>query len=119
MKIRALVSTLIFILALLIVFGNFAAASDTKAFFDSVFAGDYAEVKRLIEEGTDVNAKDEFGFTALLFTARAGHTDITKLLIESGADVEAMNYVGHTALQYAENKRHTEMVKLLKEAGAK
>ena len=84
MKARMLISTLIFILALLIVFGSFAAASDTKAFFDSVIAGDYAKVKRLIEEGMDVNAKS-FENTALLFAAHAGHTDIAKLLKEAGA----------------------------------
>ena len=37
-----------------------------EIFFQTVMSGDYAEVKRLIEKGSDVNVQDNDGNTALM-----------------------------------------------------
>jgi len=42
-------------------------------------------VKLLLDAGTDVNAKDESGSTALIEATSRGHTDIVQLLKEYGA----------------------------------
>ena len=42
-------------------------------------------VKLLLNAGTDVNAKDESGSTALMEATSRGHTDIVQLLKEYGA----------------------------------
>ena len=84
----------------------------------SIKIGDYAEVKRLIDKGKDVNKPNNAGETALMWTTWGGHIDIVKLLIEAGADVNAREFFGDTALIWATWERHTEVVKLLIEAGA-
>jgi ankyrin repeat protein len=43
-------------------------------------------VKLLIEEGADVNARDDAGLTALMIALGRGHTDVAQFLIEAGAE---------------------------------
>jgi len=45
----------------------------------------YAEVKKIIEEGADVNVKSNNGYTALMGASQEGHTEILQLLKEAGA----------------------------------
>ena len=69
-------------------------------------------VKLLIVHGADVTARDN---SAVLWASNNGHIDVVKLLIEHGADVTA--YGNHSILNASENG-HTDVVKLLIERGA-
>ena len=75
MKTKTLVSILILVLSVLIITGGCATTPKTQeeregvnqeVFFKSVKGGDFAEVKMLIEAGTDVNTQATEGFTALM-----------------------------------------------------
>jgi len=46
-------------------------------------------VRILINAGMQVKAKDEAGFTALMYAAGNGHTETAKTLIDVGADMNA------------------------------
>jgi len=59
------------------------------------------EVKRLIECGADVNAKNEDGKTPLLNAVESGHIDVMSCLIEHRASVNAKNEDGETPLFWA------------------
>jgi len=93
-------------------------------FFDASENGDVKEVRRLIDTGAYVNARDGSirnsirNYTALILASRYGHIEIVKLLIVAGADVNAKGGIGNTALQGASRYGHTEMVKLLRAVGA-
>jgi len=50
---------------------------------------DLSRVKTLIEEGTDVNARDEFGCTPLHWAVLAESPDVADFLIAKGADINA------------------------------
>jgi ankyrin repeat protein len=76
------------------------------------------KVKQLLEEGADVNAKDDFGKTALMWACEYGYKEIAELLIEKGADLNAQDKYGLTALIYATKWSQKEVVKLLLEKGA-
>jgi cytohesin len=51
----------------------------------AVFAGDTETCELLIELGADVNAKTEFGMTALDYAKKMNHQSIVELLIQEGA----------------------------------
>jgi ankyrin repeat protein len=87
--------------------------------------GRLEEVKRLLDEGVDVNAKEKGGQTALVMAAMNGHTNTVKLLLGKGADINAgwpeifdPDLPGGTALMHAAKNGHIEVVRLLVDNGA-
>ena len=75
-------------------------------------------VKLLIDNGADLNHKNNGGVTALRTAAREGRTEVVKLLIDNGADQNIKDVDGWTALMYAAWNGSTEVVKLLIDNGA-
>ena len=64
--------------------------------------GDIDGLQGLIKYNkVDINATDQFGWTALMCAARSGHRACVKLLLEKGADVKLQNNQGHTAKDIA------------------
>ena len=84
--------------------------------FKSASNGNFREIKRLIDGGADVNARNEYGNTPLIEAAQKGHSEAAKVLIDAGAEVDACNK-GRTALISAAGW-HKETVELLIAAGA-
>ena len=84
---------------------------------NAVIEGDIQAVKQHLAAGTDVNAKDEDGWTPLHSAAFEGHKEVVALLIAEGADVNAMDG-GFTPLHYAAWNGHKEVAELLIENGA-
>jgi ankyrin repeat protein len=84
------------------------------------YFGQIAVVKQLIEDGADLESKDdEYGRTPLSWAAENGHEPVVKLLIEKGADLESKdNEYGRTPLSWAAENGHDSVVKLLVEEGA-
>ena len=80
--------------------------------------GEVDTVKRLIEAGADVDARDFGGLTALMLTVRNGHAEIVKILLEAGADLNAQDDDGETALLKAARGGQTEVVNILITASA-
>ena len=76
------------------------------------------EVIRLIQAGTDVNARDNIGYTALMWAAHYDEVDAAKALIQAGADVNAKDNIGYTALMVTVGKGSFDVAKVLIEAGA-
>ncbi len=74
----------------------------------------------LLAAGADVNAKNDYGWTALMMAVFHDHVENAKLLLEAGADVNAKNNRGLTALMMAAQyfHDHVENAELLLEAGA-
>ena len=83
----------------------------------NISVGDTALVKRLLDEGADINAKDN-GFTLLMKAATEGYLKTAKLLIDRKADVDARSNEGGTALISAAMVGYTQIVELLINAGA-
>jgi len=67
----------------------------------------------LINRGANVNAKDGFGMTSLMWASYNGDVELVKLLLEKGAD-KNIEVKGQTALSAAEEKGFTEIIELLK-----
>ena len=80
--------------------------------------GDIAEVKRLIDGGADINAKNEDGLTPLHYAAGNGHTETALALVKARADIHATNKDKGTPLHWAAEKGKTETALALVNAGA-
>ena len=79
--------------------------------------GDIKNVRELLANGADVDAKDKDGETALHWAACSGKVDIATFLIENGADVDAKSNYGKTALHWAAFFGHVDVAKILIENG--
>jgi hypothetical protein len=81
--------------------------------------GDEAVVQELLLKGVDVNAKTEYGVTALAFAAGKGHIAVVRLLLENKADVNTKDtFYGSSPLDNAATNGHAKVVELLLESGA-
>jgi len=72
----------------------------------------------LLNEGADVNAKNNEGSTALILAAQLNKKDIVELLLNKGADVHATNLNGYTALMLAAAKGQGDVICPLMRKGA-
>jgi len=75
-------------------------------------------VELLLQAGADINAKNNYGWTALMWASKYGYKDVVKLLIKAGADINAKTYSGWTALISASGNGHIDVVELLLQTGA-
>ncbi len=69
-----------------------------KDFVNLWKSGNVSEIEEAINNGVNVNAKNNTGFTALMWAIDKGCTEIAELLINSGADVNVKSNKGITAL---------------------
>ncbi len=91
---------------------------DNNELFAAVRSGDANLVADLINEGADIHAKDNKGFTSLHEAAKHGHLDIVEKLIEKGADIHAKTNRGYTPLYLAALNGNLQVVRKLIEKGA-
>jgi ankyrin repeat protein len=72
----------------------------------------------LIENGADVDLKNEKGWSALSLACREGSAKTVKVLIDHGADLESRTPEGCTPLMSAAQRGSEPVIRLLVEAGA-
>jgi uncharacterized protein len=51
---------------------------------DAIKRGDVPHVRKLLDRGTDVDARDRYGQTALMLAAHAGDRAVVEVLIARG-----------------------------------
>ena len=80
--------------------------------------GDTTKVKNLLKKGVDINERDNFGRTPLIYAALNGHDRIINLLLESHADIHAKDDFDQTAFIAAVNRGHVNTAEILLKNGA-
>lgn len=70
-------------------------------------------VRRRIEAGHALDARDSFGQTALHWAAKYESAEIVRLLVEAGANPRAKDEDGETPLQTARNKGRDAIAEIL------
>lgn len=95
--------------------------SSSEALLLAVEDGEYAAVRRLVEQGADIEVRDANGNTPLNLAAAFGYLDITRYLIDHKANVDTRNAKGETPLISAVSKygsNRDSIVRLLLEKDA-
>ncbi|MGH9768621.1 MAG: ankyrin repeat domain-containing protein, partial [Blastocatellia bacterium] len=81
--------------------------------------GDLEAVKSLIAKGANVNARTNYGATALHFAADRGHLEVIKVLVEAGADVNAKDdFYKMPPLSMAMMRKHKDVIAYLQQAAS-
>ena len=112
-------------LAALIALAQAPAPTKAEQLQDASRKGDAAAVKKLLDEGVDVNTKFRYNATAIFFACDAGHLDVVKVLLDKCAGLTIKDtFYGFTPLMLAvsparkKTPAHTEIAKLLVAKGA-
>jgi ankyrin repeat protein len=95
---------------------SLAKAGD--ALIDAARSDDPSAVAALMRQGTDVNARDEDGTTALAWAANHSNIAMAELLLVKGANPDLTNELGIGPLSLAITNGVPTMVKLLLSKGA-
>ena len=84
---------------------------------EAIKRGDVQNVRDLLDRGSDVNARDRHGQTALMLAAHAGHRQVVEALIAHRANLNTTAKYGLSALMLALVAGHAEVALLLADAG--
>jgi ankyrin repeat protein len=91
---------------------------DDIAMIIAASTGNLPVLKRLIDDGLDVDHHDFTGNTPLIHAARYARVEMVDYLLQRGADVNASTHWGTTALKEAVRKGSREVTQALLDAGA-
>lgn len=89
-----------------------------KELFNAINNNDVNEVRRWINSGVDINAKNICGNTPLIEACMIDNYEIAEVLIEAKADVNAESDLGYTAMMEAYINKNIKIIKLLMLNGA-
>lgn len=94
-------------------------AARNKALLHAAKSGNVDNVRKLLDEGADIEARTGFWEnTPLIAAAWRGQAEVVRLLLDRGAKIEAVNAIRDTALNIAVQNGNADTVKLLLERGA-
>ena len=110
-------------------------AQGADNFFQVCAKGTVADIRRALDAGAKINAKDNKGMTALMYAAKDNiHPEVITVLLEAAdefnrkrpwyklgkkVDINDVDREGKTALMYAAESNSLDMVQVLLKAGAK
>jgi ankyrin repeat protein len=94
------------------------ACADTQRLVAAADAGDLAALRRLLDAGEPVDARDARRRTALLAATHANRIEAARLLIERGADVNAKDDIQDSPYLYAGARGRLEILRMTLAAGA-
>jgi len=94
------------------------ACADEKPSVDSdphklASLGDTVALKRLIEQGSEVNAIDEYKNTPFILAAKGGYIETIEMLLSQGADINTKGCGGLTALHQAALQQKDRVLEVL------
>jgi ankyrin repeat protein/beta-lactamase regulating signal transducer with metallopeptidase domain len=90
-----------------------AKGAEIPALHLAAYRGDLEKLKRLLEEGANVNAPAMYDITPLHAAANGGNKDVVQLLIGRGANVDARDAGRVPPLYYAALHNYEDIVDLL------
>jgi len=92
---------------------DYLGAEKRPAIHQATLDGLIEKVQRMVEQGIDVNSRDDYGRTPLHIASAENHTIDMRVLIELGAAINAQDKQGRTPLMYAAAGAKGDAVALL------
>jgi ankyrin repeat protein len=95
-----------------------ARARQNDDWIEAVKVNDTATMQSLVEQGANLEARDDIGRTALMLTTMTGARRAVQTLLRKGVQVNAQDNAGKSALAWAALSDQPELARLLLERGA-
>jgi len=86
-------------------------------FMRAAAQGDVRTLRRLVDDGVEVNGQSPNGTTAFMAAVKNGHLEAACELLELGADPEITDEEGLNALEWAVKKGQLDLSSVLKDRG--
>jgi ankyrin repeat protein len=77
----------------------------------AVTRGDVEAIRQQLRSGADINARDQYGQTALMLAAHHGHYEVVEALVASGADLNVTAEYTQSALMLAILAGHADIAR--------
>lgn len=90
----------------------FSQTERIECLHDLAAEGDTEGIKRLLENGENIDETDETGSTPLMYAAMEGHLLACEALLSNGADIMIRDRSGYSAMKWA--RRHPAVASLLR-----
>ena len=84
----------------------------------AIVEGNLLEIRRLLAQGTNINASDDDGYTPLIWAQLGNRPEVVRLLLDRGAEINAQDREGYTALHQAAMSGRDAILEILLERGA-
>lgn len=75
---------------------------------EAVLEDNIVNVRKLIEKGVDMDAKNYFGKTPLLLACQRGYDNLVRLFVESNAEIGAKDNYNKNCLHFAAHNGITQ-----------
>jgi ankyrin repeat protein len=95
------------------------AASASDRLLEAAANGSLEGVEEALQQGADVDARGQFGDSALNLAAEHGHKDVVQRLLDKGADIHNLGGADKTPIMNAAFAGNIGIVRLLLEKGAR
>ena len=95
------------------------ASSANDRLLEAAADGSLEAVEEALRQGADIDARREFGDTALNLAAEHGHKDVVQCLLDKGADIHNLGGADKTPIMNAAFAGNIGIVRLLLEKGAR
>lgn len=89
------------------------SSTGPAAFFAAIEAGDIATIKRLLQDGADLEMINEYDRTPLWRAVEIGQRSIVRLLLEKGASTKTQNAYGQDILGWAVVNSRDDVIEML------
>src|SRR5205085_1643759 len=90
-----------------------AVKTTTEELLDAIKRGDVLLVEKILSDGADVNAADQFGWRPLSRAIDVNSAQVVRRLLDAGAGINATDRDGSTALDLALRRGRSEIVQVL------
>ena len=87
--------------------------SEVSPLIMAIVNGNFEIVKLLVEHNAQVDYRDGFNSTALMYAAHKGSKEIVEYLLSKGADARAEDGKGNSVLSAAKESKNAEVIALI------